>query len=119
MLADWFHDGSISEMGNRQQEFSRQTQELAWLRQGKLCASCGTPIHALGVSGQSQHRFGETVQAHHIRHAKRGGTNHIDNCVVLCQSCHYSVHEGGNYRFGWVEGTPDDFPHYQGSGSVS
>src|ERR1700694_2130230 len=104
-------------MGNREQEFSRQTQEQAWLRQGKVCAACGTPILALGVAGQAEHKFGESVQAHHIRHVKRGGTSPFDSGVVLCWSCHYSVHEGGNYRFGIVEGTPDEFPHYRGHGS--
>jgi len=104
-------------MGGRRQEFSRETQELALRRQGGLCASCGTPISAIGNAGQAAHKFGEGAQAHHIKHAKFGGTNHVDNCVALCQSCHYSVHEGGNYRFGTVVGTPEDFPHYCGATS--
>ena len=34
---------------------------------------------------------------------------------MLCWSCHYSVHEGGNYRHGTVIGEPDDFPHFNGA----
>jgi 5-methylcytosine-specific restriction endonuclease McrA len=102
-------------MANRPQEFTRQTQELALLRQEHLCASCGTPIIKLGEAGRAEHKFAEGAQAHHIKHVKFGGTNQLDNCVVICWSCHYIVHEGGNYRFGTVIGTVDDFPHYNGS----
>jgi len=49
-----------------------------------------------------------------MRHVKFGGTDSLDNCVILCQSCHYSVHEGGNYRFGIVEGSQSDYPHFYG-----
>jgi 5-methylcytosine-specific restriction endonuclease McrA len=106
-------------MRSQTQEFTRKTQELALLRQQNLCASCGTPILQIGDQGRAQHKFGESAQAHHIQHVKLGGTNHLDNCAVLCQSCHYSVHEGGNYRFGTVEGTPHDFPYYYGNGAAA
>ncbi len=96
------------------QEFSRATQQKALERQKNLCASCGTPIHAVGEAGRAQHRFGESAQAHHIVHAKFGGSNELDNCVVLCEACHYSAHEGGNYRFGTVIGTQSDFPYFDG-----
>jgi 5-methylcytosine-specific restriction endonuclease McrA len=101
-------------MGGRRQEFSRETQELALRRQQGLCASCGTPISAIGKAGQAAHKFGEAAQAHHIKHVKLGGTNDLANCAVLCWSCHYSVHEGGNFRFGLIVGTPIDFPYYNG-----
>lgn len=102
-------------MADRRQRFSRKTQEGALLRQQNLCASCGTPIVSLGDAGRAQHQFSEGAQAHHIKHVKFGGTNHVDNCVIICDSCHYSVHEGGDYRRGTVVGTPEDFPHYHGS----
>jgi 5-methylcytosine-specific restriction endonuclease McrA len=94
--------------------FSRKSQELALERQQNLCAACGTPIRAIGKAGRLQHKFGEGAQAHHINPAKFGGTDKVANCVVICDACHYSVHEGGNYRFGTVAGTSDDFPHYSG-----
>jgi len=49
-----------------------------------------------------------------MRHVKHGGTNSVDNCVILCSSCHFSAHEGGNYRFGTVDGTAEDYPYFNG-----
>jgi 5-methylcytosine-specific restriction endonuclease McrA len=60
------------------------------------------------------HRFGEGAQAHHVVHIKFGGGSWLDNCVILCQSCHYSAHEGGNYRSGTVMGRKKDFPYFNG-----
>jgi 5-methylcytosine-specific restriction endonuclease McrA len=98
----------------RPNEFSERTKQLALTRQKFRCASCGASITALGLGGRSAHRFGEGAHAHHVRHVKLGGTASVDNCVILCQSCHYSVHEGGNYRFGTLIGRPSDYPHYRG-----
>jgi 5-methylcytosine-specific restriction endonuclease McrA len=98
----------------RANEFSRPTQELALTRQQRRCGSCGTQILRLGHAGQATHRYGERAQAHHIRHIKFGGTEFLDNCVILCDSCHYSVHEGGNYRYGTVLGNVSDFPYFNG-----
>jgi len=99
---------------SRSNEFSRPTQQLALARQKHRCAACGTHIYHLGEAGRAEHRFGEGARAHHMRHVKFGGTDSLDNCVILCQSCHYSVHEGGNYRFGIVEGSQSDYPHFYG-----
>jgi 5-methylcytosine-specific restriction endonuclease McrA len=99
---------------NRLGEFTRAIQELALARQKFVCASCGTPIFKIGEAGRVNHKFGEGAQAHHIKHVKFGGTGDLGNCVVICQSCHYSVHEGGNYRFGNVVGKQTDFPYYSG-----
>jgi 5-methylcytosine-specific restriction endonuclease McrA len=110
------HAMFIAEAGmtNRLHEFTRTTQKLALARQKNLCASCGALITALGQAGRHAHKFGESAQAHHIKHVKLGGTNNLGNCAVICWSCHYSVHEGGNYRFGPVSGTPEDFPYFRG-----
>ena len=99
---------------NRLGEFSPGTQQQALLRQKNRCASCGTPVFGLGNSGRGSHNFGEGAQAHHVKHIKFGGTAAVDNCAILCQSCHYSAHEGGNYRFGKVVGNRSDFPHFDG-----
>jgi 5-methylcytosine-specific restriction endonuclease McrA len=101
----------------RPNEFSPATQQLALNRQKNRCASCGARIVALGNAARCVHRFGEGAQAHHIRHVKQGGLASIDNCVILCQSCHYSAHEGGNFRFGLASGRPKDYPYLQG-GSI-
>jgi 5-methylcytosine-specific restriction endonuclease McrA len=99
---------------SRPNEFSPMTQQLALTRQMNQCASCGTHIFHLGNAGSEQHRYCEGAQAHHIRHVKFGGSDSVDNCVILCQSCHYSVHEGGNYRFGTVVGRETDYPYFRG-----
>ena len=98
----------------RPNEFSTSTQQLALARQKFRCGSCGTGIARLGKAGRAEHKYGEGAQAHHVRHVKFGGSDARDNCVILCQSCHYSVHEGGNYRFGTVIGTASDYPHFCG-----
>lgn len=94
--------------------FSRTTQLAALARQKNHCASCGTDIHALGEAARGLHRFGERTEAHHVRHVKAGGTDMVDNCVVICQACHYNAHEGGNFRTGTVQGTRRDYPHFNG-----
>jgi len=101
-------------MGKRSQEFPRKTQELALLRQQGLCASCGTPISHIGEAGRARHKFGEGAQAHHAKHVKFGGTNDLDNCVVIVSRAITAFTRGGNYRFGTIVGMPSDFPHYHG-----
>ena len=98
----------------RPNEFSGSTRQLALARQRFRCASCGTHIFRLGDGGRAEHKYGEGAQAHHLRHIKLLGSDSVDNCVILCQSCHYSAHEGGNYRFGTVVGHESDYPHFRG-----
>jgi 5-methylcytosine-specific restriction endonuclease McrA len=98
----------------RPYEFSSNTASQALARQQNRCASCGTTITRVGNAGRGEHRYGEGAQAHHMIHVKWGGRNNVENCVILCQSCHYSVHEGGNYRYGRGVGDEADFPHFRG-----
>ena len=102
----------------RPNEFSLITKKLALARQNNRCASCGTYIFCLGEAGRAEHQFDEAAQVHHIRHVKFGGSNDVENCVVLFQACHYSAHEGGNYRFGTVMGHESDFPHFRGDADI-
>src|SRR4051794_10913636 len=92
-------------------EFEFDTQLRALNRQNLRCASCGTAIKALGEPGRAAHEYGEIAHAHHMKHAKFRDDDHpatleklrhVDNCVILCITCHYSAHEGGNYRYGTV-----------------
>jgi 5-methylcytosine-specific restriction endonuclease McrA len=98
----------------RANDFSDTTKREALGRQRFRCASCGAAISQLGDAARETHRFGESAQAHHVTHAKHAGSASVDHCVVLCGSCHYCAHEGGNYRFGRVEGTERDFPYFHG-----
>ena len=34
-------------------------------------------------------------RAHHVQHWEHGGPTDIDNCVLLCETHHRAVHEGG------------------------
>lgn len=98
----------------RPNEFSRATQWQALSRQKNRCASCGVRISALGDEGREEHPYGEGAQAHHARHIKSMGSDSVDNCVILCQSCHYSAHEGGNCRFGTAMVRGEEYPHFRG-----
>jgi 5-methylcytosine-specific restriction endonuclease McrA len=109
----------------RPNEFSLVTQKLALARQKNRCASCGTIIFSLGDAAQTEHEYSEGAHAHHRKHINKGGLATLDNCVILCWSCHYSAHEGGIYHpyrdkntgivHGLVVGRKIDFPYFRGS----
>jgi hypothetical protein len=101
---------------SRPNEFSEPTKQQALARQRFLCGSCGTRISRPGDAGKEQHRFGEGARAHHMQFIRPPflGSASVDNCIILCQSCHYSVHEGGNYGFGTVAGSERDYTHFRG-----
>ena len=96
-------------------EFDVLTMRDALERQGNKCGSCGETIKALGRPGQVSHKYGEIAHAHHMKHCQHGGTNHLSNCVILCYSCHYSVHNGGNFRnkSGYLIGYASDYPFFE------
>lgn len=94
--------------------FSRTTKLAALHRQHHRCAICGTYIADLGQAGQSEHDYGEPAEAHHMQHRKLGGADFVDNCVVICRSCHYTAHEGGAFRGGQLTFQKSEFPHYNG-----
>ncbi len=102
-------------------EFSYQTKRRALDRQDYLCASCASLI--LPFDGRLVSvAWEESAHAHHRKPMHSGGGGNVENCVILCSSCHYSAHEGGRYRpydekkkndalFGRIR----DFPYYRGS----
>jgi hypothetical protein len=79
-------------------EFTPSTKEGALKRQNGYCASCGTRIWKPGNAGAMWHKFGERAEAHHVRPVRANGTATVDNCVIVCRSCHYSAHQGGRWR---------------------
>jgi hypothetical protein len=85
-------------MASDHQNFPAATQRSALARQRNKCASCGTRISAIGQGGTSTHDFGEGAQGHHVIPHKLGGPITVENCVVLCWSCHYNAHQGGRWR---------------------
>jgi 5-methylcytosine-specific restriction endonuclease McrA len=95
-------------------EFSTTTKEQAFARQKNRCGSCGASINKLGFDSILRNKYGERAEAHHIEHIKYGGLSSVENCVIICQSCHYSLHEGGNYRYGTVIGKKKDYSYFKG-----
>lgn len=97
-------------------EFAPATKQQALSRQRHKCASCGTTITSLGEAGRPGNRFGEIAHAHHMRPCAQGGTSLVSNCVVICQSCHYSAHQGGNYRnkAAYMVSTPANYKYFNG-----
>ncbi len=85
-------------MGALHQNFPPHVQRLALARQKNLCASCGHVIHAIGEAGSEAHEYGERAEGHHVIPHKMGGPITVENCVVLCRSCHLSAHQGGRWR---------------------
>lgn len=51
----------------------------------------------MGAAGAARHKFGERAEAHHLLPVLAGGTAHVDNCVILCRTCHYSAHQAGRW----------------------
>lgn len=90
------------------------TKRLALERQRKGCACCGEGISRLEGEGRIDHKYGEAARAHHVVHLQQGGSNDLANCVILCESCHYSAHEGGNFRSKDVLASESDYLHYNG-----
>ena len=104
-------------MGKRA-EFTQKTMDEALYRQDNRCGSCGAYIHSFGKDSARGHAFGEWVEAHHIRHANAGGNASLQNCVIICKSCHYSAH-GSVFQDNseTMQGKPKDFPCYNGTKS--
>ena len=80
-----------------EKDFSAKTIKAALARQSGYCASCGTRIWKIGNDGAMRHKFGERAEAHHVLPVLAGGTAHVDNCVILCRTCHYSAHQAGRW----------------------
>ena len=95
-------------------EFSYQTKRRALDRQDYLCASCASLI--LPFDGKLVSvAWEESAHAHHRKPMHAGGGGNLENCVILCSSCHYSAHEGGRYRTGTEWGRIRDFPYFRGA----
>src|ERR1700722_7238512 len=57
------------------QEFSKRTRLEAWMVSGGKCRDC-----KLRIVGRPEY--------HHENEDTFGGSNLLDNCVVLCRRCH-------------------------------
>jgi 5-methylcytosine-specific restriction endonuclease McrA len=96
-------------------EFTTQIKMQALERQDFLCGSCGLLIVPFGGSKMTSVAWGESAHAHHRKPVRMGGGGNIENCVILCESCHYNAHEGGRYVKGTAWGRISDFEYFYGT----
>ncbi|GAB3688898.1 hypothetical protein GCM10027592_04560 [Spirosoma flavus] len=73
----------------RPNEFSKSTIADALQRQNGRCGICGENVLVLG----------RKFNAHHITSAKYGGTDSLDNCVILCDEDEDGWRGGGCHLF--------------------
>lgn len=93
-------------------QFSEATKTLAQARQGSRCAVCG-------VRDPFFHH-------HHLipeQCGDRSDTRHdiirtVDNCVGVCENCHWVVHEGGKWWSG-AAAPPRYYKHSHGNSKSS
>ncbi len=79
-------------------DFNPRVKRDARFRQYGLCAQCG------------QSMDDDYEHAHHVVPNQSGDAanpTHLwlkgsDNCVILCETCHYAVHDSGRYQTGAV-----------------
>ena len=83
--------------------FDNQTRTTAILRCGGVCPNPSCNVYLLGpTQGEASHA--SIVEGAHIVSAKVGGPRHavienyhsLDNCIALCNSCHYEVDHSQN-----------------------
>lgn len=99
-----------------EKEFSPQVKLRVLARQEFLCASCASLIVPFTARKLVNVAWGESAHAHHRNPMKSGCGGNAENCVILCESCHYySAHEGGNYKSGKVWGRIRVFPFFYGT----
>jgi 5-methylcytosine-specific restriction enzyme A len=60
-------------------EFSNATKRRAWLRSGGQCEACTAKLSE------------GNVEYHHIKEDTFEGAATLENCSVLCRSCHRTV----------------------------
>ena len=78
--------------------FSNLTKSQARLRQRGKCAHCGESLV-------------ETEEAaHYLLRENSGGEDKEENCVMLCQGCHTTVHGNANFHTSYVS-TIGHFPY--------
>lgn len=75
-------------------------------RQEGRCGDCGIDLDDV------------LFDAHHLKRQADGGSDDLDNCVVLCSrgtgnNCHAAAHNHGNYRQA-IQLFPYHFPHFNG-----
>lgn len=96
--------------------FPRSVEKQAIIRQGSCCAICNTGGNIKSLTG------------HHVIPVRHGCPskndpnyaflNTVENCVMICKSCHISKAHGGHWAYGVLAG-PEGFPNSHGSNTAA
>lgn len=90
----------------RRFEFTQATRSAAFLRQDGRCALCRRSL-------RDQEEFGHHVvpdQSGQASDPRDRFLKSVDNCVMICEACHWIVHDGGRWATGAVP-PPEYYPY--------
>ena len=99
----------------RKGDFKKRTKAEAIKRQAGKCAYCGIPIHTPWSEGDF------IGHAHHLKPIIHRGSDHITNCVYLCEAHHKLLGHGmstlgidkqGGSSDTWVQLDQEDFMYW-------
>jgi hypothetical protein len=90
-------------------DFSETVKREAFFRQWNLCAHCGRNL--INIVDHAHHVLPNQVG--NPKNSNDDWIRSVDNCVILCDTCHYRVHENGHYRTGAVA-PPEYYPYSHG-----
>lgn len=77
--------------------FWRELRADLYARDGGCCRACGAPVDLdAGLARNAAH-------AHHLRHRSLGGSDTLENLVLLDAPCHRAHHDGRLSISGTVE----------------
>ena len=89
--------------------FSNLIISRAWNRQAGLCAYCGKKLTWNNYQNGDEGAW----HPHHRKPESEGGSDTLDNCVVLCINepvCHLFIGHGGNWAI-YCELNDQDLPY--------
>ena len=98
---------------NRIFDFNDHVRNQAFFRQWNLCAHCGRSL--IHVYDNAHHVVPNQLGRPDI--AGDSWMREVDNCVILCQTCHHRIHGNGRFRSGAVA-SADDFPYSHGNETI-
>lgn len=78
------------------EDFQRQRKK-ALERDKKTCQDCGM------TNLEHIKKFNQSLHAHHIVPRIDGGSNYVDNLVILCQECHIKRHKAMGEEVKWKD----------------
>jgi 5-methylcytosine-specific restriction endonuclease McrA len=111
-------DRDPNDRGREPYEFKDDVRDQAYARQEQYCAGCagGKKLQKKGSIGH------HVIPVQVLKHTRapegvfsdaEAFIRSVDNCVMLCQQCHFRFHAAGNTRYGPVA-VPEEFKFSHG-----